>query len=403
MKLKQKTTNKLSAKLMGFLPILKVGSEDLFEEVKKKLKDLPVEIVNKRFVYESSLNANTDKIEALNMYQNSLYEELISQIDSKYFPTQKSKNIALEIIKDINNEGFFEGDEKEIAKKLGVKEEEVKKVRERFMFLEPVGVGAKDLKEAFLFQLYNLDIGDEVLTLAIEMVKKLEKLEEFEDRKYYKEALNIIRQLKITPAVEFIHTQEIVPEIIVIEKDEKLEIFINDEVYPKIEIEDKNLFSKDDLQKVRAVIESLGMRKSTLKKIALMIVELQYEFFKGGVLKPMRIQDIAQELEYNASTISRAIANKYILCNRGLFSLKYFFSIALDDEISALQIKEEIIKIIKNENKEKPLNDDKLTEIINKKFNLKLVRRTISKYRDALNIPASRERKKLYKKEINFL
>ena len=93
--------------------------------------------------------------------------------------TQKSKNIALEIIKDINNEGFFEGDEKEIAKKLGVKEEEVKKVRERFMFLEPVGVGAKDLKEAFLFQLYNLDIGDEVLTLAIEMVKKLEKLEEF--------------------------------------------------------------------------------------------------------------------------------------------------------------------------------------------------------------------------------
>jgi RNA polymerase sigma-54 factor len=403
MKLKQKTTNKLSAKLMGFLPILKVGSEDLFEEVKKKLKDLPVEIVNKRFVYESSLNANTDKIEALNMYQNSLYEELISQIDSKYFPTQKSKNIALEIIKDINNEGFFEGDEKEIAKKLGVKEEEVKKVRERFMFLEPVGVGAKDLKEAFLFQLYNLDIGDEVLTLAIEMVKKLEKLEEFEDRKYYKEALNIIRQLKITPAVEFIHTQEIVPEIIVIEKDEKLEIFINDEVYPKIEIEDKNLFSKDDLQKVRAVIESLGMRKSTLKKIALMIVELQYEFFKGGVLKPMRIQDIAQELEYNASTISRAIANKYILCNRGLFSLKYFFSIALDDEISALQIKEEIKKIIKNENKEKPLNDDKLTEIINKKFNLKLVRRTISKYRDALNIPASRERKKLYKKEINFL
>ncbi len=117
----------------------------------------------------------------------------------------------------------------------------------------------------------------------------------------------------------------------------------------------------------------------------------------------MRIQDIAQELEYNASTISRAIANKYILCNRGLFSLKYFFSIALDDEISALQIKEEIKKIIKNENKEKPLNDDKLTEIINKKFNLKLVRRTISKYRDALNIPASRERKKLYKKEINFL
>jgi len=111
----------------------------------------------------------------------------------------------------------------------------------------------------------------------------------------------------------------------------------------------------------------------------------------------MKIKDLADELGYAPSTISRAIANKYILCDRGTISLKNFFSVSLDEDISARQIKEEIKELIKNEDKLKPLSDEKLTEIINKKYNLNLVRRTISKYRDALEIPTSRERKKLYK------
>jgi len=111
----------------------------------------------------------------------------------------------------------------------------------------------------------------------------------------------------------------------------------------------------------------------------------------------MKIKDIADELEYAPSTISRAIANKYLLCDRGIIPLKAFFSTKLDEEISAAQIKEEIKNIIKNEDKDKPFSDDKICEIINKKYNLNLVRRTISKYRDSLNIPTSRERKKLYK------
>ena len=122
MKLKTKITNKLSTKLLGFLPILKAGVDELFEEIKEISKENPyIEVRNKRFVTVSNLkNANADEIEALTLSEETLYESLLKQIeDSNLFPTKRSKDIALEIIEDINNEGFFEGDENNPT--LGVK------------------------------------------------------------------------------------------------------------------------------------------------------------------------------------------------------------------------------------------------------------------------------------------
>ncbi|GAB6073405.1 RNA polymerase factor sigma-54 [Nautilia lithotrophica] len=410
MKLKTKVTNKLSTKLLGFLPILKAGVDELFEEIKEISKENPyIEVRNKRFVTVSNLkNANADEIEALTLSEETLYESLLKQIeDSNLFPTKRSKDIALEIIEDINNEGFFEGDEKEIAKRLGVEEEKVKRVRERFMYLNPAGVGAKDLKECMIFQLQNIDMPEDVYKLASEMITYLENIDKFVNEPKYKEAMKIIKQLNIVPAVEYIKDEEIIPEIIVLNIDGELEIRINDEHYPEVNVKDpenKNSFSKEKFKEARNIVDALEMRKATLKKIALMIVELQYEFFQGGVIKPMKIKDLADELEYAPSTISRAISNKYLLCDRGIIPLKNFFSIALDEDTSSNQIKEEIKTLIKNEDKNKPLSDDKLTEIINQKYNLNLVRRTISKYRDQLKIPTSRERKRIYKVggEISF-
>ena len=410
MKLKTKVTNKLSTKLLGFLPILKAGVDELFEEIKEISKENPyIEVRNKRFVTVSNLkNANADEIEALTLSEETLYESLLKQIeDSNLFPTKRSKDIAFEIIEDINNEGFFEGDEKEIAKRLGVDEEKVKKVRERFMYLNPAGVGAKDLKECMMFQLQNIDMPEDVYKLASEMITYLENIDKFVNEPKYKDAMKIIKQLNIVPAVEYIKDEEIIPEIIVLNIDGELEIRINDEHYPEVNVKDpenKNALSKEKFKEARNIVDALEMRKATLKKIALMIVELQYEFFQGGVIKPMKIKDLADELEHAPSTISRAISNKYLLCDRGIIPLKNFFSIALDEDTSSNQIKEEIKNLIKNEDKNKPLSDDKLTEIINQKYNLNLVRRTISKYRDQLKIPTSRERKKIYKVggEIRF-
>ena len=403
MKLKAKVTNKLSAKLMQFLPILKASVDELVEIAKEIEKNNPfLEVRNKKFVTISNLkNAITDEIEALSVSQKTLYEDLIEQIEtSNLFPTQKSKKIAYEILNDISIEGFFEGDEEEIAKRLDIDIEKVKKVRERFVYLNPPGVGAKDIKECMLFQLYNLDIKKEVFNLAKNMIEDLKNLHKYNDSKYFNEAVKIIKNLKVTPAFEYIKNDEIIPEISVLNINGELQIKLNDEYYPEINIKECDLsdeFCKRKIKEAKSLVDALELRKSTLKKIALMIVEFQYEFFIGGVIRPMRIKDLAQELEYAPSTISRAISNKYLLCNRGIIPLKSFFSIALDEEISSNQIKEEIKNIIKNEDKNRPLSDDKITEIINKKYNLNLVRRTISKYRDALGIPTSRERKKLYK------
>jgi len=406
MKLKHKTSNKLSTKLMGFLPILKASIDELFEEAKEISKENPfVEVRNKKFVTVSNLkNAVTNEIEALSISKKTLYEDLIEQIEnSNLFPTQKSKEIAYEILNEISKDGFFEGDEEEIAKKIDIEIELVKKIRERFIYLNPVGVGAKDIKECMLFQLFNLDINDEIFNTAKILIENLEDINKYSDLKHFKEAVKIIKQLKHTPAIEYVKKEEIIPEIIILNIDNRLEIRLNDEYYPEIIIKECDLsddFCKKKIKEARNLVDALELRKSTLKKIALLIADLQYEFFTGGVIKPMKIKDLADELEYAPSTISRAITNKYLLCNRGIIPLKAFFSTAIDEEISAAQIKEEIKNIIKNEDKNKPLSDDKICEIINKKYNLNLVRRTISKYRDSLNIPTSRERKKLYKVNV---
>ena len=403
MKLKNRVKNKLSTKLMQFLPILKASVDELVEIAKEMEKNNPfLEVRNKKFITVSNLkNAITDEIEAFSIAKKTLYEDLIEQIEiSNLFPTKKSKQIAYEILNDISIEGFFEGNEKEIAEKLEVSVEKVNQIRERFIYLNPPGVGAKDIKECMLFQLYNLDIKKEVFSIVKMMIEDLENIHKYDDSKYFNEAIKIIKNLKLSPAFEYIKNDEIIPEISVLNINGELQIKLNDEYYPEINIKECDLsdeFCKKKIKEAKSLVDALELRKATLKKIALMIVEFQYEFFTGGIIRPMRIKDLAKELEYAPSTISRAISNKYLLCNRGIIPLKSFFSIALDEEISSNQIKEEIKNIIKNEDKNKPLSDDKLTEIINKKYNLNLVRRTISKYRDSLGIPTSRERKKLYK------
>ena len=403
MKLKTRVTNKISTKLISFLPFLKSSVDELYEEIKEISKENPfIEIKNKKFVTISNLkSAITEKIELLTLSKKTLYEDLIEQIEnSNLFPTDKSKSIAYEILNDISKEGFFEGDEKEIAKKLNINEEQVKKIRERFIYLNPAGVGAKNTKECMLFQLFNINISSNVFNLAKTIIEDLENIHKYSDSPYYKNAVKVIKKLKLTPAMEYMDFEEIIPEIIILNNNGNLEIKLNDEHYPEIIIKDCDLndkFCKNKTKEARNLVDALELRKSTLKKIALMIVEFQYDFFLGGVIKPMKIKDLADELEYAPSTISRAISNKYLLCDKGIIPLKSFFSTALDEDISASQIKEEIKKIIQNEDKKRPFSDEKITQIINEKYNLNLVRRTVSKYRDSLNIPTSRERKKIYK------
>lgn len=138
------------------------------------------------------------------------------------------------------------------------------------------------------------------------------------------------------------------------------------------------------------------MRKATILKIAIALRENQYDFFMGGEIRPMKLKDIAQDLGYAPSTISRAIANKYLECDRGIFPIKSFFTAAIDGDTSNASIKDFILNLVKNEDKKKPLSDLKILKIVEEKFDLKMVRRTITKYRQQLQIASSNERKRLY-------
>lgn len=350
--------------------------------------------------FQSNFNSSSDAIEALTIDEDSLYEKLNSQIVSPLFPTPISTKIAKEIIESLNEEGYFEGDVDEIAKKLNVDSESVEKVRLRFAYLEPTGVGAKDLAESFLFQLNEFDVDNELYDLTVEIINNLSKIDKYVLNPKFHDAKEIIKKFKNPPAIEYMKTsKQVIPEMFVSVENDEINIQINSKFYPDIKIKDidvKDPFAKTKIREAQNIEKLLTLRKTTLYRICLAIIEKQLRFFYGGDLIPLKLQDIADELEFNESTISRAISNKYIACERGVFSLKEFFSTAISSTVSASEIKNFIKNLVSYEDKESPLTDQEIADIIEKKYSVKLIRRSITKYRQELNIASSLDRKKLY-------
>ncbi|WP_086232113.1 RNA polymerase factor sigma-54 [Campylobacter devanensis] len=408
MKLSQKLTTKakLNQTLRSWLPILQVASDELKETLEPFIEKNPFVQLEPNpksrslnfysDIYKTSIS---DTIESSIIYKESLYEKLSSQIDDKLFPSKRSKEIANLIIESISDEGYFEWDDEKFA---NFTKDEVERIRARFAYLEPVGVGAVDYKESFIFQLNDLCDDDEIYKLCVEIIENFENISKFTKRKNYDIAMNIIKKFKNPPAIEYMDNEMLViPDIFVYDSDGGIEVAINDEFYPNIHIDiegidEKSEFVSSKIKEAKDLIDALEMRKSTLHKIGLMIIEYQYDYFFGGDIKPMKLKDIAEDLGRNPSTISRAIQNKYLSSKRGIVPLKNFFAAAASQEVSNAAIKEFLLNLIKNENRAKPLSDEAILAKIEDEFNIKLVRRTITKYRKMLNIASSSERKKLY-------
>jgi len=299
----------------------------------------------------------------------------------------------------LDDEGYFSYDDEIFA---GFNEGEVERVRARFAYLEPCGVGAKDLKESFLFQLSETEASNEIIECAKKIILNFENIEKLRKLKFYDDALKIIKKFKNPPAIEYLEeASQKVPDIFVLSTSSGISVQINDDYYPEISIDtegldEKEAFVSSRIKEASELIDALEMRKATLYKIGLMIVEYQYDYFLGGDIKPMKLKDLADELGRNPSTISRAIANKYLSSPRGTVALKNFFATGFDEETSNAAIKEFLLELIKNEDHKKPLSDLKIQELIQAKFNIQIVRRTITKYRKILNIGSSSQRKKIY-------
>ncbi|MEA1917770.1 MAG: RNA polymerase factor sigma-54 [Campylobacterota bacterium] len=402
----QKQNLQLSLKL--WLPILQAPLGELETVLNEHSFDNPFLECSSSFESTSSNNSSSgddfDKrgfIENSSLYKPSLYDILLEQIAAPLFPTPNSQKIASEIVFNINSEGYFDGDIEQIATKCNTTLEFAENIRKRFSYLEPSGVGASNLEESFLFQLYDLELESGISEFVKKIIMNLKNIDKYHAHHHFQEAKSIIKKFKNPPVTEYQEDSvTIIPDFFV-EVGDKIEIKINSEYYPDVIVDDpfksKKEGLKEKLKEARNLVNLLDLRKSTLYKLVLIIVEKQIGFFLGSELKPLTMAEVASEIGFEESTISRAVSNKYIKCSKGTLSLKSFFTNALTKDLSSSEIKSFIQQLIDNEDRDKPLTDQDLVDIVMKRYSLSMVRRTITKYRKLLNIPSSKERKKFYK------
>ncbi|QOY53816.1 RNA polymerase factor sigma-54 [Candidatus Sulfurimonas marisnigri] len=399
----QKQSLQLSLKL--WLPLLQAQVQDLETIFKEHSFDNPFLEYKSSFESNySSLSTFDNKssfIENMSLYKESLYDTVLNQIDAPLFPTPSSQKVAHEILQNINSDGYFEGDIEQIAITCNTTNQFVESVRQRFSYLEPSGIGSLDMIESFKFQLSQLFIDDELNLFVQKIIQNLKQIDKYHKHHRFLEATEIVKRFKYPPAIDFQEDSTyIVPDFFVDVGDD-ISVKINQSYYPDIIIKDpfktKNSELKDKLKEARDLVNLLELRKSTLYKLVLIIVEKQMGFFVGSELKPMTMAQVADEIGFEESTISRAVSNKYIKCERGMFSLKSFFTNAVSKNLSSAEIKNYLQNLIENENHEEPLTDQDLVDMVMQRYNMQMVRRTITKYRKLLNVPSSKERKKIYK------
>ncbi|MFJ7405234.1 MULTISPECIES: RNA polymerase factor sigma-54 [unclassified Lysinibacillus] len=283
----------------------------------------------------------------------------------------------------------------------------------------PPGVGARNLQECLLLQIEEKDhdlqqlIQNGLLLLAERKFLALQKSLQL-SKEQLSDCINRLQQLTPIPCTmsQENDTLYVTPDIIVFMEDGTLQFSLNDGSLPKVQLNDsyKNIASflpnseqkyvKQHFKQYNWLIHSLQQRRQTIIQIMSVVLEHQQAFFVQGLssLKPLTLQDVATQIDMHVSTVSRAIRNKRIQTPVGTYLWKDLFSSKIDNtqaQHSQTSILEMIKNIITAENKQKPLSDQKIAEILASSYQIHIARRTISKYREELGIQAASKRKEL--------
>jgi RNA polymerase sigma-54 factor len=371
---------------------------------------------------------------------HSFHEELMEQF-SAIAENERELLIGNQVIGSIDDDGYLRRDLEAIANDLAfsinidASLEELKKVVHKVHTLDPAGIGATSLQECLLLQLKRKNQSDHLVKMATDILtnyfddftkkhyEKLTKSLKIEEKEL-KDIIHIITKLNPKPgeAIDNSATQYITPDFILIEEMGRLMVHLNSRNAPDLRISRSYLetlrgfdgakapsreqketaqFIKQKLDGARWFIESIKQRHNTLLNTMNAILKFQYRFFEEGdesFLRPMILKDIAEITSLDISTISRVANSKYVQTEWGTFPLKYFFSegIQTDDgeEVSSREVKKILKEAIEAEEKNKPLPDEKLMEILKEK-GYNIARRTVAKYREQMNIPVARLRKEI--------
>ncbi|GAB6034324.1 RNA polymerase factor sigma-54 [Galenea microaerophila] len=363
----------------------------------------------------------------------TLHDKLYWQSDIYPWQDEHQQAIAEFIIDRIDEDGFLtvslESLTDEIQQQLPEIElelESVEAVLKVIQQFEPTGVGARSLQETLLIQLASQGQTPYVVTAQQLIQENFDWLTDH-DYKRIKKAyhltdeelttlLKLIQSLNPRPGGEFCNTEQsvIVPDLILSRQHNTWKVELNPNVFPKLRInpiyldltralkDDKQSMQiKEQLLEAKGLIKSIQNRGETLMRVGQYIVQSQARFFEEGeqAMQPMVLRDVAEALELHESTISRATNQKYIQTPRGTYELKFFFSTGVSqygaEDQSSIAIKSHIKELIENENPAKPLSDSKLTKMLAAR-EIIIARRTVAKYREAMGIPSSSERKKAY-------
>ena len=352
--------------------------------------------------------------------RHTLLEDLIDQLKDLNL-NENEKEVAEEIIWNTNEKGYLDTDLILIADRFELLENEVEPILHMVQRLDPLGIGSRSLEECLMIQLEN-----EKGSLSHKIVNKY--FDDFMHKRYEKiqeklsctkdelhEAVDHISHLNPHPGEGYLDRfQTVFPDVIVREDGDDWVITTNDGGLPELRISqayesqmnddklknDAKRFIKDKMDLANWFIEAINQRRVTMVNVMRLIIKFQPEWFSGNMnyLRPLKLQDIADVIKMDISTISRSTRGKYVDTPYGIFELKHFFtdSIELKDGriLGTFVIKKALEKIIHNEDKQSPFSDDILVNKLDQE-GYTLARRTVAKYRDQMGYPVARLRKEI--------
>jgi len=330
-----------------------------------------------------------------------------------------------EIIGNLDDDGYLRATLDELAQQSGVSLPDMERALNLVQGFDPLGIGARDLRECLLIQVRQLDLQGTLIEKIIQ-----DHLGDLEKRKYpnIAKALNVTIQEVMEASQTIIHelepkpgrpyltadTNYVVPDVYVTKIEDRYVVQLNDEGMPRVRINPyyRKLLSRNEaidkvtkeyveerLRSAQWLIKGMEQRNKTIYKVAESIVKFQREFLDQGIshLRPMVLKDVAEDIEMHESTISRVTTNKFMHTPQGIFPMKYFFTTGFSDsngaDISSLTVKDAIQRLIKEEDLAAPLKDQQIVDVL-KQRGIEIARRTVAKYREELRIPPTSVRKR---------
>lgn len=332
--------------------------------------------------------------------------------------------ICAYIIENIDDNGYLQMKNEEAMMIFNRSYDEIEQLVRLIQTFDPPGVGARNIKECLLIQMYQQGFEESLEELLV-----TEHLEELSEKKFVQiakkigetaeriqQAYDYIKTLEPKPGRSFSSTRDVryvIPDVYVEKVKDEYVVTVNESASPRLQINGfyKSMlhqFNKDtltneylskNLQSALRIIKSIEQRRNTIYRVCKAIIEYQVDFFEKGMLylRPLNLKDIADEIEVHESTVSRAVNGKYMQCPNGLFEIKYFFQSgvkgASGEGVSSESVKSVMKDMIDKEDSKKPLSDQFIADEL-VKAGINISRRTVAKYRDEMNIPPSSKRKR---------